>query len=341
MVGAAALTMSAGRVAAATQPAETVERVGAPDRYATAVEAAKRIPVGATYVVLASGQSFPDALAAAPMSDAGPDMFAPVLLTPRDRLPAVVQDEIDRRLEPGDRVWVAGGEAAVSAAIDDGLRARGYEVLRLVSTQHPGQVPSDRYDTAAAAASFTTRNQTTDRAIVATGENFPDALAAASYAASQRVPILLTTRAAVPEATQDWLDAHLQPGGTLYVIGGSDAAVAPVVPGSTSVVRISGADRYVTAAAVARQLWNVSATPPPSFVLASGANFPDALAGGPLGGVGGAPTLLTPPDRLGDEAAGVGAEVVRGGARPRSWAVGGPAALADPVLASWRGVLEG
>jgi putative cell wall-binding protein len=59
--------------------------------------------------------------------------------------------------------------------------------------------------------------------------------------------------------------------------------------------RVAGADRYETAAAVSRSYFSDGA---PTVVLASGADFPDALSGGPTAALRNAPILLTPPDAL-------------------------------------------
>ena len=60
-------------------------------------------------------------------------------------------------------------------------------------------------------------------------------------------------------------------------------------------VRLSGADRYATAAAVSR--WAFPARVPVAYV-ATGASYPDALAGGPAAARGGGPMLLTTRDAL-------------------------------------------
>ena len=61
-----------------------------------------------------------------------------------------------------------------------------------------------------------------------------------------------------------------------------------------AVERVSGADRYATAAAVAARFFNEGGP----VGLASGETFPDALAGGRRMGALGGPLLLTPSRQL-------------------------------------------
>lgn len=95
------------------------------------------------------------------------------------------------------------------------------------------------------------------------------------------------------------------------------------------VTRISGGNRYQTAANVSNQKFGKSKT----VVLASGENWPDALAGTALAGVEGAPILLTAARRLHPDTK---AELISLGAE-KVIIVGGetviPAAVADELKA--------
>jgi putative cell wall-binding protein len=151
---------------------------------------------------------------------------------------------------------------------------------------------SDRYATAAAvsAASFA---QGPTVAYVATGANFPDALAGSAAAAVSGAPILLVTATAVPTATANEL-ARLQPG-RIVVLGGSgvvsDAVLAALDPFTNGPVqRIAGGNRFETAAAISASTFASGVS---VAYVATGANFPDALAGTPAAGSQGGPVLLT------------------------------------------------
>ena len=151
---------------------------------------------------------------------------------------------------------------------------------------------SDRYATAAAIsrASFTSG---VGVAYVATGANYPDALAGGAAAAAQDAPILLTQRGSLPAATAAEL-TRLKPQ-RIVVLGGTAAISATVASqlaaySAGGVTRLAGVDRYATAAAIS------AATFPrgvPVAYVATGANYPDALAAIPLAARTSSPLLLT------------------------------------------------
>ena len=251
-------------------------RIAGADRYETAVRISS-----ATFedgdvgdVVLASGESFPDGLTAGPLAAL---KDAPVLLTARDELPDVTADELDR-LEPR-RVWVVGG----TAAVDDAVLLEIGDLLDVTPRRIAG---ATRYETATAVASLFP--SPAPIAFLASGVDFPDALAGGAVAARETAPLLLTPPDAVPQAVRDEL-LRLAPPETL-VLGGpaavSDAAVESL-PGATR--RLAGADRYDTAAVVARDRLPEAT----EVIVATGADFPDALAAAPFARAHDAPVLLT------------------------------------------------
>lgn len=94
-----------------------VRRIAGADRYATAAAVSAAVhPDGAETVYVATGASFPDALAASPAAAAE---GAALVLTAGDHLPAVVTAEL-QRLSP-IRIVVLGGTGAVSDAVEDAL----------------------------------------------------------------------------------------------------------------------------------------------------------------------------------------------------------------------------
>lgn len=305
--------------APAAQAAQTAQTAAAParwwgaDRYATAVAVSREaFPNGARDVVVVSGASFPDALAAAPLAAR---LGGPVLTVQPGALPPAVRSELER-LGPA-HVHVVGGATAVS---DDVVR----QLAPLASEGVQRVQGSDRYETAAAVA--TTAFPDASEVLVASGEDFPDALAAGSAGAALGSPLLLAQRTGLPPATASAL-RELSPS-RVTVVGGA-AAVDPAVlqqlrdllPGA-AVIRLQGADRYATAAAVARDTWESVPAP----LLASGENFPDALAGAALG----APLLLTRRDCLPPATARAYADL---GVRDVT-GLGGAAVLSDAALSA-------
>ncbi|HEX7195201.1 MAG TPA: cell wall-binding repeat-containing protein, partial [Candidatus Limnocylindria bacterium] len=167
----------------------------------------------------------------------------------------------------------------------------------------PGDVLIERY---AGADRYATAAQVSSRtfapgvpvAYVATGINYPDALAGGAAAARNGGPVLLVGSAGVPTATRMEL-GRLKPG-RIVVLGGpgviSDAAKADLAgyaPGGAS--RLYGADRYATAAAISRATFSRGV---PVVYVATGVDYPDALAGVPAAGVQRGPILLVRPTAL-------------------------------------------
>ncbi|HEX7195321.1 MAG TPA: cell wall-binding repeat-containing protein, partial [Candidatus Limnocylindria bacterium] len=129
--------------------------------------------------------------------------------------------------------------------------------------------------------------------MIATGVNFPDALAGSAAAGHLGMPVLLVQPRFIPAATRAELE-RLDPQ-RIFVVGG--AGVVPesirrdleAYASSGQAIRVSGADRYATAAAISARWY--PAGPPAAFV-ATGANFADALAGAPAAALRDSPLLL-------------------------------------------------
>ena len=263
-----------------------ISRLAGATRYDTAVAVSRSgWPSSAGCVVVATGADFPDALCAAPLAKA---YGGPVLLTPASALPAAVTAEL-RRLAP-KQVFVIGGGSAVSPSVASQLAA----LPSRPSVSRLGA--SDRYGTASrVAAQLQSKLGPRTTAVVTTGGNFPDALSAAPLAAAKGWPILLTTPGKLPAATARALSS-LRTRNTL-VVGGVKVVSNAVTVKLPSPTRKGGADRYATCAAIA----DYSGTAGLTFGyvgLATGENFPDALAVGPLVGARSGVLLLTPKARL-------------------------------------------
>lgn len=157
---------------------------------------------------------------------------------------------------------------------------------------------ADRYLTAIEASKAYFRSA--DVAVICTGRNFPDALAAVPLARAVRGPLLLSDTNAISNATV----AELSRLGVAkcYVIGGPDVVSTAVVgrlqTAGFDVERLAGDDRYETAVAIATEL---DAIVDPDLDMqgaffARGDNFPDALALGPVAAAKGWPILLVKKD---------------------------------------------
>lgn len=195
----------------------------------------------------------------------------------------------------------------------------------------------DRYATAIAIArdAFPAGCAT---AVLATGAGFADALAASGLAGALGGPVLLTPRAGLPAG----LVSALGPGGLgvrdVVIVGGT-AAVSPAVESALrgagfGVTRLAGANRYETAAAVARRVVALEgAAFGGSVFVARGDGFADALAAAPLAYAGRGPILLTAPTALPPSTRSAIAAVGATGAV----VIGGTAAV-SPAVAGQLGV---
>lgn len=264
------------------RPSLALDRFAGADRYGTAAAVSRKAyPAGAASVVIASGENFPDALSASVLAYR---THAPLLLTRRLSLPQATQDEIVR-LRAGSAV-IVGGTPAVSAAVASALLRVVPAVRRIAG--------ADRYDTAAQVAKAV---RTADggaipgrTVVVASGENFPDALSASPMAAAAGWPVLLTHAGSLPSVTASAL-ADLGASETV-VVGGPPAvsdAVASRLPGDT---RVSGLDRYATSRAIADFATARGLLRPADLGIATGRTFPDALSGGVLMAERGGPMVL-------------------------------------------------
>lgn len=294
--------------------ASTARRSGT-DRYATAAAlSAATFGPNVPVAYISTGRGFADALAAGP---AAAKLGGPVLLTEATWLPAATVAEL-QRLRPA-RIIIAGGPAVVSDAVLSALGAYSGSVTR--------QSGPDRYATAAAisAATFGTNAPVV---YVATGRNFPDALAGGPAAGMLAGPVLLVTATAIPAATAAEL-RRLAPA-RIVVAGGSavisDAVLNSLTSFSGSVVRQSGPDRYATAVAIS--VANHGAGKAEVVYIATGTAFPDALAAAPIAGRQGGPVLLVAPTSLPTSVA----NELRRLSPNRVVIVGGAASVSDGVV---------
>ncbi len=229
-------------------------------------------------VVLARSDFYSDALAGGPLAAT---KHAPLLITPGTPKSGVIDPrvltEIERVLPTGHTVYVLGGPLALAPSIDGTLQGDGYNVVRVAG--------KNLFGTATAIADVLGNPSTI---FEATGLDFPDALSAVPAAVQVHGAILLTNGSAQAPETAAYLALH--PATSRFAIGGPLAAAGA----DPSAVPVYGQDLYDTSAAVASTFFPMAST----FGAATGATFPDALAGGvfmsTMGRMG--PVLLVDPN---------------------------------------------
>ena len=332
-----------------------VSRAAGSDRYDTGVRLSRKFWIAAdkpaaagphaTSVVLATGTAFPDALAGVPLANF---VGGPLLLTDPHALTPEVETEIKRILPSGRTVHVLGGGNAINPAVAERLTALGYKVDRIAG--------ADRYDTSVKIAHAMGDPAL---AVVARGDDFPDALAAGPFATSLRngspyggpttpsAVILSDNGALTPEAA-GYLKSRLATAPTpeqapthLVAIGGGAAKAVGTLPGvdenptTGNTLVFVGANRYDTAAKVAGFFLDSGKHNGTYFSvgIATGVGYADALTGGSyLSEVGGGPLLLTDPA---SESPETSAELTKwAGYAPNVLVLGGTTAVSAGVFSS-------
>jgi putative cell wall-binding protein len=158
-----------------------ITRLGGTDRYETSVKIADQLKVTiGTPIVLAYGENYPDALS---VSSIAAEMQYPILLVQKDGLSDAVKNEI-AAIKPS-KVYIIGGEGVIIATVESQVT----QITSLDKTKIIRIAGEDRYATSLAVAKYF--DLSGQSVCVATGNNFPDALAGSVYAANHNAPIIL------------------------------------------------------------------------------------------------------------------------------------------------------
>lgn len=215
-----------------------------------------------------------------------------------------IQESWIYRASSGARVFDAGtwrinpALGGIGNYSDDRVRAMGTNLFARytdfeLSTTTARDAGVDRYHTAVLTSQRAFPSTTGGTVAIATGLDFPDALAATPVTRGEG-PLLLVRTDSVPPVVADELK-RLAPtevvvaGGSGVVSDGVVAEIEALVPG-VSVERAQGPERYSTAAALSASAFEPGV---PVAYVATGLDFPDALAAGAAGAHFGGPVLLT------------------------------------------------
>jgi putative cell wall-binding protein len=219
----------------------TVTRVSGADRYATAAAVADTIhskvvfgvnPYNSrTTAILVSGTGFADGLS---VSGIAFNKKFPVLLTDGTSLTAETKAVLDNNTYNIQRVIIVGGESAVSAAVATEVDALKNGALGTTDVEIMRLSGADRYATAVEVAKYSRKATNLDglgwsitNIVLASGENFPDALSAAARAGTGANDALILTAGSALNATSDaWIKTVDTLIATLDVLGGESAISA-------------------------------------------------------------------------------------------------------------------
>ena len=256
---------------------QTSMRISGPGRVETSIEISRFENTKSKTVILADARNYPDALAASNLTGG---RYSVILV--QNQLTQAIINEIVR-LEAQDLI-ILGGTNSISEDIERGLANIGgiKNISRIAG--------ENRYDTCQKIFNHAKKKSL----ILASGEKFPDALATSSIL--DQAGLLLTKSGQLPSEVQAAIealnhDSFLIVGGENSVQEGLASAIANQFQ-YASHTRISGNNRYETSTKIGDRL--VSST----VILASGENFPDALAASTLAQKIEVPILLVSKDKI-------------------------------------------
>ena len=179
--------------------------------------------------------------------------------------------------EEGEKTFTCAncGETKIEA-----IPATGAEVGEIIRV-----AGSTRYDTAYAAADTLKETLGVEQfsaIVVASGDQFADALAGSYLAAEKDAPVLLVRdNKDTMKSVKDYIKENLAPGGTVYLLGGKNAvpvAMESDLEGFT-VTRLAGADRYATNLEILKE----AGVEGKDILVCTGKDFADSLSASAVG----------------------------------------------------------
>ncbi|MGJ9385855.1 N-acetylmuramoyl-L-alanine amidase [Salipaludibacillus sp. CF4.18] len=294
------------------------ERISGDDRVNTAIEISKKgWPNGVSNqektVIIARADHPADALSSAGLAGY---KNSPILLTFPNQLNSKLETEL-KRLK-AEKVYLLGGEAAISDNVSNRLAAMGMEVERISG--------DTRYETALA-INNKIGNAKDGHALLVNGVTIADALSASGVAATTGLPVYLTTEKSLSVNLPSEVNEVTIIGGTSVI---SDNILKDLNTQGIKTNRLSGSNRFETNLKVNNHFKFTGNDSILVRGLSSSTNkedYPDAVAAAGLSSQLGAPVVLTHPTQ--------GQEDIRNylGARTGStYVMGGEVAIASVVL---------
>lgn len=267
-----------------------ITRIAGQDRIDTAIKISQYAQNTSESIALCNAYNFPDALTASSLN-------IPILLTETNVLDNRTLEEI-KRLNVKN-IYIIGGVGAISEEIENYLKNE-YFVTRICG--------KDRYQTSYSIAEYIMGITETDTIILVTGEDFPDALSIAPYAAKYNYPIVFAKQdinyKSNPETMQKIKEWGIK---NVLIVGGYGAVSVSISSDlkykeKLNVVRLSGDNRYLTSLMVASYFYDNK--PYSGITIATGLNFPDALSGSIFASKFNYPILLVGENEIEEDIAG-------------------------------------
>lgn len=186
-----------------------VTRISGSDRFDTSDKLSQevsRLSKKSSQAILVNGYKNIDALS---VSSLATKEELPILLNGRNALNMSVKNRLKQMNV--NKVYIIGGNNSISSDVEKELKRMQISVVRLSGT--------DRYETSANIAKYAYKDF--DEAIVASGENPVDALAASTLTGKKEAPILLTNRNKIPKSIKKIIeDMDI---GKITIVGGENS----------------------------------------------------------------------------------------------------------------------
>ncbi len=260
-------------IATKVSAAPVQKRFGGSDRYATSINVCKNNWDKSDYAVLVSGEGFADALCAAPLAK---KFDAPIILTNGKVLSNDIKNELIRLNVR--KVFIIGASGVISEDIERQVYGMNIDCERISG--------NDRYDTSLKVAQYIGINK---GVVIASGENFPDALSIAPMAAAKGMPILLTDKHGLKENIKNYIENSVIE--NCYILGEEGIVSDDITKNINNCKRLSGADRYETNQKIINEFSNNIDFS--SVYVATGEGFADALSGAAAAAKTNSPIIFT------------------------------------------------
>lgn len=263
----------------------TSKRLSGSDRFGTAASIATEFNnEKINSVLITSGYKFTNALSGSVLAK---KLNSPILLsgkTDLENLPSV--QYIEKHLDKNGKIYILGNEFNENESIITNLKNLGYGNINILKD-------GEQFGAIKAINDEINAPEGTP-VVVASGNAFPDGLSISAVAASKGYPIILSDVYGLPSESEETLK-KIKPS-KIYIIGGSSVISDTLknkikkISGTSedNIVRIWGEDRYSTSLNIAKYFKMDGS----QITLASGLDFPDALAGSVLSAKLNSPLIL-------------------------------------------------
>lgn len=258
-------------------------RLGGINRYSTALNIAREFKGGPLdNVIIGTGLDFPDSLSGSNLSA---QYNAPILLVNNTvKASKDTLDYIKNNLKKDGKVFILGGTGVVSDDFVQELMKSGY-----TNFERLGGI--NRYETNRI---INNKLENSPAVIIASGNDFADALSASGVSGIGGMPIYLANKGELDINTQNDIK-RINPS-KIYIVGGTGVVstnTENLLKGITpDVTRLGGATRYETSLEVAKHF----KLDTKSAIIATALDFPDALTGSALAIKENAPIILVNKD---------------------------------------------